>query len=37
VSEALIRVEPEAGLKVLVAGIVKDDITIALEIDEAEE
>ena len=37
VSEALIRVEPEIGLRVLVAGIVEDDITIALEVDEAEE
>ena len=37
ISEALIRVEPEIGLRVLVAGIVEDDITIALEVDEAEE
>ena len=37
VSEALIRLEPEVGQKVLVAGIFGEDSIIALEVDEAEE
>ncbi|MFC1940892.1 hypothetical protein ACFLWL_00545 [Chloroflexota bacterium] len=36
VSEAAIRVEPEIGVRVVIAGIVEDNITIALEIDEAD-
>jgi len=37
VSKASIRVEPEVGLRVVVAGIVEDNKIIALEIDKAEE
>ncbi len=37
VSEASIRVDPRVELRVAVAGIVKDNYILALEIDEAEE
>jgi hypothetical protein len=37
VSEASIRVEPEVGLKVVIAGIVGDNKIVALEVDETEE